>query len=617
VSKEVLIVEDDRALCRSLARGIEKLGYSVREVHDGSAALEAVEQSLPDLVLLDLLLPKIDGLGVVRKLRESNRTKGLHFIAMSGVYRGASVVRDLEGAGVAAFLEKPFSARELAAHLERLLGPPEAEVAEEEDVERSDLSITPAPQLLWPPMRDGLSGVLHFQFGKRHKELLLDAGRPSAVRSNLAKETLGRRLFDAGHIEERAYQEAQRRGRATGQLQGGLLVKLGAISEAQLDRALLDQARDKLLDLLSWTEGDAWFVPNVRSVKRGTRIEGWTPRQVIVRGAGRIDASVLQRELEPHHACAATLDPSSIEGEEFGGAAEALIKELRRETHVGALVRGHGATLYAMWLVGCLRFGEPGKPGEAISPQADSGAGLAKELEQLARRQRSQNHLQVLGLQPDASEADARKAFFDLAKRYHPDKLGAESPEVAQLASEVFARISEAHEVLRDSEQRGKYLKQLKKGGSSGEDKAAVTRIVSAEQQFRKAEELIKRRQYPEAMEALQWALKLDPEEGEFHALLGWARFLTNPEDTSVRGQAIEHMEKATALAPKSPSGYYYLGKLHKACEELEAAEKMFRKVLELRPEHVEATQEVRLFEIRRTKGDRGTKGLFGRGKKK
>lgn len=617
MSKEVLIVEDDRTLCRALARGIEKLGYAVREVHDGSAALEAVGQSLPDLVLLDLLLPKVDGLGIVRKLRGSDRTKGMHFIAMSGVYRGSSVVRDLEGAGVAAFLEKPFSARELAAHLERLLGPPETDAVDEEDIERSDLSITPAPQLLWPPMRDGLSGVLHFQFGKRHKELLLDAGRPCAVRSNLAKETLGRRLFDAGHIDERAYQEAQRGGRATGQLQGGLLVKLGAISQAQLDRARIDQARDKLIDLLSWTEGEAWFVPNVRSVKRGTQIEGWTPRQMIVRGAGRINPSVLESELEPHRGCQATLDPSSIEGEDLGEAAGALINELRRETHVSALVREHGPTLYAMWLVGCLRFGEPGKPGEVSSPQGDSGGGLAKELEQLARKQRSRNHFQVLGLQPGASEADARKAFFDLAKRYHPDKVGAESPEVGQLASEVFARISEAHEVLRDSEQSGKYLKQLKQGGSSSEDKAAVTRIVSAEQQFRKAEELIKRRQYPEAIAALQWALKLDPEEGEFHALLGWASFLTNPEDATVRRQAIEYMEKASALAPKSPSGYYYLGKLHKACEELEAAEKMFRKVLELRPEHIEANQELRLFEIRRSKGDRGTKSLFGRGKKK
>ena len=76
-------------------------------------------------------------------------------------------------------------------------------------------------------------------------------------------------------------------------------------------------------------------------------------------------------------------------------------------------------------------------------------------------------------------------------------------------------------------------------------------------------------------------------------------------------------MQKATALAPNSPSGYYYTGKLYKACEDPDLAEKMFRKVLELRPEHTEANQELRLFQMRRSKGDRGGKSLFGRGTKK
>ena len=246
---EVLIAEDDRALCRSLGRAIEKLGYSVRPVHDGAAALEAVKDQHPDLVLLDLLLPKVDGLGVVQKLRSIDRTRDIPIIAMSGVYRGKSVARDLETAGVAVFLEKPFSARDLAGHLEQLLGKPEKEKPAEVERERGDLSTLSAPRVLWEPMRDRKSGLIHFQHGKRHKELLLERGVPRAVRSNLAKETLGRRLFDAGHIDERAYQEAQRRSRASGQPQGALLVKLGAIGQVQLDRALGEQARDKLLDL--------------------------------------------------------------------------------------------------------------------------------------------------------------------------------------------------------------------------------------------------------------------------------------------------------------------------------------------------------------------------------
>lgn len=610
VAKEVLIAEDDRALARSLSRTIEQLGYTVRLVHDGSAAIEAVREHAPALLLLDLLLPKVDGLGVVQRLRAVDRNKELHLIAMSGVYRGSSVARDLKNAGVDAFLEKPFSARDLSAHLERLLGAPEIPVEQQEAAERFDLSATPAPRVLWPPMRDGLTGVLHFQLGKRHKELLLEGGAPRALRSNLAKETLGRRLFDAGHIDQRTYQEAQRRGRATGQPQGALLVRLGAISQAQLDRALVAQARDKLLDLLSWTEGEAWFVATARAVSRGTELEGWTPVKVMLQGAGRINPSVLQRELPAYSDRRVAVVSQVLEGEELGGAGEALLSALKSETHVGSLLRDHAATLYTLWLMGAVEFQEQGASRSA------SGASpvLAHELEQLKKAHGSQNHFEVLGLATNATEEEARTAFVSLAKRFHPDKVGG---ELQALASEVFARVSEAHETLSDPEQRRNYLKQLEKRKSAHADRQAVTRIVSAEQQYRKAEDLVRRRQYPEAIEALEWALKLDPEEGEFHALLGWARFLTSPKDATARDEALEHLQKAIALAPKSPSGYYFSGKLYKACEELEKAEKMFRKVLELRPNHVEATQEVRLFELRRTRGDKGTKTLFGLGKKK
>ena len=614
---EVLIAEDDRALCRSLGRAIEKLGYSVRPVHDGAAALEAVKDQHPDLVLLDLLLPKVDGLGVVQKLRSVDRTRDIPIIAMSGVYRGKSVARDLETAGVAVFLEKPFSARDLAGHLEQLLGKPEKEKPAEVERERGDLSTLSAPRVLWEPMRDRKSGLIHFQHGKRHKELLLERGVPRAVRSNLAKETLGRRLFDAGHIDERAYQEAQRRSRASGQPQGALLVKLGAIGQVQLDRALGEQARDKLLDLLSWIEGETWFVEGSGGSRRGSKVEGWTPRQVIVQGAGVIHPSVLDRELGPYHGSDVSPDAEALKGEELGGAAQALLQALRSEKRVSSLLRDHASTLYAMWLVGCVTFTEAAKgAGARTAPASRGGAEVAEELAQLKRKQRKQNHFEVLGLSTKATTADSREAFVELAKRYHPDKLGGASAELQALASEVFARISQAHEVLSNPEQLRNYLDQLSKGSSSKESKAAVTKILSAEQQFQKAEDLVKRRQYSDAIDALNWALKLDPQEGEFYALMAWARFLQNPEDASVRREAQEQIQKATSLAPNSPSGYYYLAKLHKACEEPTRAERMFRKVLELRPTHVEATQELRMIEMRKSKSG-SSKTLFGFGKKK
>ncbi len=326
---------------------------------------------------------------------------------------------------------------------------------------------------------------------------------------------------------------------------------------------------------------------------------------------------MLDRELGPYHGSDVSPDAEALKGEELGGAAQALLQALRSEKRVSSLLRDHASILYAMWLVGCVTFTEAAKgPGAATASVSGESAGVAEELTQLKRKQRKQNHFEVLGLSTKATTADSRNAFVELAKRYHPDKLGGASAELQALASEVFARISQAHEVLSNPEQLRNYLDQLSKGSSSKESKAAVTKILSAEQQFQKAEDLVKRRQYSDAIDALNWALKLDPQEGEFYALMSWARFLQNPEDASVRREAQEQIQKATSLAPNSPSGYYYLAKLHKACEEPTRAERMFRKVLELRPTHVEATQELRLIEMRKSKSG-SSKTLFGFGKKK
>ena len=90
---------------------------------------------------------------------------------------------------------------------------------------------------------------------------------------------------------------------------------------------------------------------------------------------------------------------------------------------------------------------------------------------------------------------------------------------------------------------------------------------------------------------------------------------MADPQAPAAQTAAIDSLRKAIALAPNSPSGYYYLGRLHRICEQLPEAERMFRKILELRPQHAEAAQELRLLERRRN--ERSGRGLFGLGRKK
>jgi two-component system, OmpR family, response regulator MprA len=116
VSK-VLIVDDDAHIRASLRRTLAFEGYQVREADDGMGALEAALDELPDLVILDVMLPGIDGMEVCRRLREVNDVPILMLTAREGT---SSQVQGLD-AGADDYLVKPFVKDELLARIRALL----------------------------------------------------------------------------------------------------------------------------------------------------------------------------------------------------------------------------------------------------------------------------------------------------------------------------------------------------------------------------------------------------------------------------------------------------------------------------------------------------------------
>lgn len=619
---EVLIVEDDRALARTLARALEQAGYSCRQAHDGNAALVEVGKAAPDLILLDLLLPKKDGQAVINTLQASEATKKIPIVAMSGVFRGADPMRSVISAGAKAFIEKPIESHVLIDHVSRLIGKPTPpELAAPADT--VELVKEPAIEVLWSAMRAKVTGAVHFESGKRKKVVVLENGLPLAVRSNLARESLGRRLLDAGRIDELTFTESVRRSKATGKRQGELLVQMGAISEAALREVLAEQAGDKLTEIFSWTEGKTWTQSGVRAVSLSSELVGWTPRLTILRGVHRVSPSIIAKRLEPYQACEVSADVITLEDGENADAVKMLTSAVEKPRTLGSLLREHSGTLYGLWLIGALAV----HVDEASTPRTLPGVGSAAaalalegSIREILGKQKTQNHFEALGVTEEASADDVRKAFMTLAKTYHPDKVGRRSPELVELAGKVFARISEAHDTLASPEKRQVYLAQLRRNRGQqqgGNHRQEVSRILTAEQQFQRADEALRRRDWTASLEALKWALELDPDEGEFFALRGWVLFLQQ-QDQGARNiePALEQLKKAIALSPQSPAPYYYLAQIRKACGDHVEAEKMFRKTVELRPDHVEANRELRLIQMRRQKGE-GTIGgrLFGRKK--
>ncbi|HKV72505.1 MAG TPA: response regulator, partial [Gemmatimonadales bacterium] len=118
---KVLLVDDEDSLRKVMKDLLERDGYNVTEARDGVQALDQVDRVGPDIIVLDLNLPGLDGYGVLSHLRSRPATAGIPVIVLTAKGDEDNEVRVFE-LGADDFLTKPFRARALSARLEAVLG---------------------------------------------------------------------------------------------------------------------------------------------------------------------------------------------------------------------------------------------------------------------------------------------------------------------------------------------------------------------------------------------------------------------------------------------------------------------------------------------------------------
>jgi CheY-like chemotaxis protein len=124
----VLVAEDNPVNCELLRELLEARGYSVIEAPDGQEALRMMAQSHPDIVLLDIGMPVLDGFAVIRKIRENPSLATLPVLAVTA-YAMRGDRESVMNAGFDGYLSKPINARALGNEIERLLRSPEDRAA--------------------------------------------------------------------------------------------------------------------------------------------------------------------------------------------------------------------------------------------------------------------------------------------------------------------------------------------------------------------------------------------------------------------------------------------------------------------------------------------------------
>lgn len=247
-------------------------------------------------------------------------------------------------------------------------------------------------------------------------------------------------------------------------------------------------------------------------------------------------------------------------------------------------------------------------PPPPASSQQAVGAALTAEQNALklkilerAEQITSQNYFQMLGVDQDAPPDAVQKAFFALAKVWHPDRLPGALADVKDACSKVFSHITEAHATLSDPKKRQDYMTLIKEGGATPDDQAKIQQVLEAATEFQKAEILMKRSATdPQVMDHVKRALSLDPEQVDYMALFTWLE-AQQPQWQSKEKTAekISVLDRCIQKNPNCERAYFYRAMLYKRNDEPRKAVQDFRRVAEMNPRNLDAAREVRLYQMR------------------
>jgi len=523
------------------------------------------------------------------------------------------------------------------------------------------LADVPLPILLNQFHVRKLTGQLLVSWGKAKKILLFDRGRPVSISSNIISECLGQIMMRQGILSKEIYEQSIALMKSTGRKQGEILMELGAITSLQLTESLKNQFDQKLFSIFAWNEATYSFkahdeLPPVlntfdhhpyRIIRDGmlnmiaeTQIDSWLKpyltssihagqdcekimqqggfnlketRFALVQEGNETLGDLLTLPMKTATEMKAFLmtliaiqallpDPPAVVEEEEDKPlfAKGQINPIKAHADMifssGADDSGASSAANA---VSVNEIEDQTVKNTAESMPEEQKAFYLKLYEK-KKELRGKNYFEIFDGDRKTAADDIKKAFVTMAKEFHPDVNPYQNvPEIKALVDEIFTLISKAHETLTNRTKRSEYLDYLS-GGGNQDASAEVARILASEQHFHEAQMAGKRRDWTGAKQSLQEAIKLNPNEAEFYAELGWAHFNLSPRDMVGRQEAMRYLTKAVELNPRLANAYFYIGSIHKAGGDTSKAAENYLKVLEIDPRHIRAASEVRLLKMRK-----------------
>lgn len=597
-----LLLEDDRLTAAVVRDWLEAAGWAVEHVESGAEGLRRIGESLPDLVVSDVLLPGLDGTAVCANLRLRPYGDRVRVVLLSARADTAAAAR---AAGADVFLPKPVLREELLA---AVVAPALASV-------QSGGSALPRPVRL--PVDDGVrgdreegplgpgaigpllqrlhaarfSGVLEAEGdGGVRAKLYFSRGCPGAARSSDAAAEFGQVLLALGLLSAEHLGASVEAARRSGVPLGEWLLRSNLVERRAIERALREQVLLRAVGIGRIAAGRYALDP---AEPIGLAVFEVHPAAIIWRLGDPLpppregDAA---RFVRPGPAFADTwplLDPQGdlgvLRALLLGGASYADCARVcgPRAAELVSVLRAWG-------VVELVEEAPPPARREAGLAELDATE-LAEELRAWNCTLLDANHYTVLGLAPDASADDVNTAASALLARLHPDALPAGLDVTSRgRARATYERAMEAGRVLSDPGRRAIYDAHLR-----GETRVTHGAVQAGEQgvlQADRAGELLRRGAYVTAAALFQAAAR-DGESADLLTMLGWARHHACPEDPTAGEAELRH---AVQLAPDDENAVFLLARVLIARGEREEGRALLRRALDLNHEFEPARQALR-----------------------
>jgi CheY-like chemotaxis protein len=636
---------ENRDLALIFEKALVGEGYRVFVVNDGSEAIAAADEEVPDLLVLDVSLPKVDGFSVLEKIRElasADAPNGgrVPAILLSDGRISPQYQKRADELGADRLISKPVPLDDFMTQVETLLKPAIAAAGGQAVAAKragagqgathemsGSLEEVPFPQLIHELHGMRANGVLMLESGKKRKALQMRDGYPIAIRSNLVPECLGNFLVRKGVLGADEHRESLARMKRGEGLQGEILVAMEVLEEEAISEAIQDQALEKLCEIFEWREGRFKFERGGRLKRSNAIAVGTSPANAILEGVrSRYPLESLDTHLSHlafRYAVPARTSFYRYQDVALNTVESALIDELDGSQPLSQITQRDEATrraLFGLLVTGTLDLvsvradapaggrGVGGSKG-ARPERRESDSVLRREITALAEQLEGKSHYDVLGVDVEFSDLELERNYEKLARRSHPDRFAGSGVGVRELADDVAKIVNEAFEILRDPKSRWAYDSELRKGRREANQEAEGRKALEAETQFQRGQGLMRQRRYEDSLCAFGKALEFNDNDGEYHAYYGWCLYLCHQDDPAMIEEALEHVQRGTALARESEKPYLFLGRLYKVVGKIEQAEKMFTLAIQWQPDSVEALRELRLINLRKEK----SKGLIRR----